>query len=57
MSFSFLPAWAAVRAAASVPCWRGRRKEAGALVLAFVTLPFDCEGNRREAQAQRPWNI
>lgn len=26
--------------------------EAGALVLAFVTLPFDCEGNRREAQAQ-----
>jgi cell division protein FtsZ len=27
-------------------------REAGALVLAFVTLPFDCEGNRREAQAQ-----
>ena len=27
--------------------------EAGALVLAFVTLPFDCEGNRREAQAQQ----
>ncbi len=26
--------------------------EAGALALAFVTLPFDCEGNRREAQAQ-----
>ncbi|MSU59772.1 MAG: hypothetical protein EXS35_16660 [Pedosphaera sp.] len=26
-------------------------KEAGALVLAFVTLPFDCEGNRRQAQA------
>jgi cell division protein FtsZ len=26
-------------------------REAGALVLAFVTLPFDCEGNRREAQA------
>jgi cell division protein FtsZ len=26
--------------------------EAGALVLAFVTLPFECEGNRREAQAQ-----
>jgi cell division protein FtsZ len=26
--------------------------EAGALVLAFVTLPFDCEGNRRETQAQ-----
>ena len=25
--------------------------EAGALVLAFVTLPFECEGNRREAQA------
>ena len=24
-------------------------KEAGALVLAFVTLPFECEGNRREA--------
>ena len=27
--------------------------EAGALVLAFVTLPFECEGNRREAQAQQ----
>lgn len=27
-------------------------REAGALVLAFVTLPFDLEGNRREAQAQ-----
>src|ERR1017187_9633409 len=27
-------------------------REAGALVLAFVTLPFECEGNRREAQAQ-----
>jgi cell division protein FtsZ len=28
-------------------------REAGALVLAFVTLPFDCEGNRRAAQAQQ----
>lgn len=28
-------------------------REAGALVLAFVTLPFECEGNRREAQAER----
>jgi cell division protein FtsZ len=28
-------------------------REAGALVLAFVTVPFDCEGNRREAQAQQ----
>ena len=28
-------------------------REAGALVLAFVTLPFDCEGNRREAAAQQ----
>jgi cell division protein FtsZ len=27
-------------------------REAGALVLAFVTLPFECEGNRREAQAR-----
>jgi cell division protein FtsZ len=26
-------------------------KEAGAFVLAFVTLPFDCEGNRRRSQA------
>ena len=26
-------------------------KEAGALVVAFVTLPFECEGNRRRAQA------
>jgi cell division protein FtsZ len=28
-------------------------KEAGALVLAFVTLPFMCEGNRRQQQAQQ----
>ncbi len=28
-------------------------REAGALVLAFVTLPFECEGNRREQQAQQ----
>jgi cell division protein FtsZ len=27
-------------------------KEAGALVLAFVTLPFDCEGSRRHSQAR-----
>ncbi len=27
-------------------------KQAGALALAFVTLPFDCEGNRRQRQAQ-----
>lgn len=27
-------------------------REAGALVLAFVTLPFDCEGARRQAQAR-----
>ena len=27
-------------------------RESGALVLAFVTLPFDCEGNRRQQQAQ-----
>src|SRR5271166_2719945 len=26
-------------------------KETGALVLAFVTLPFPCEGNRRQQQA------
>jgi len=28
-------------------------KEAGALVLAFVTLPFQCEGNRRRQQAEQ----
>ena len=28
-------------------------KEAGALVLGFVTLPFDCEGRRRQALAQQ----
>lgn len=28
-------------------------KEAGALVLAFVTLPFDCEGNRRQQAARQ----
>ncbi len=27
-------------------------KETGSLVLAFVTLPFACEGNRRQQQAQ-----
>ena len=27
-------------------------RETGALVLGFVTLPFDCEGNRRSAQAR-----
>lgn len=27
-------------------------KETGALVLAFVAMPFDCEGNRRRRQAQ-----
>ena len=28
-------------------------KETGALVLAFATFPFDCEGNRRQRQAQQ----
>ena len=28
-------------------------RETGALVLAFVTLPFDCEGNRRRDQARQ----
>jgi cell division protein FtsZ len=28
-------------------------REAGALVLAFVTMPFECEGNRRESQARQ----
>src|ERR1700761_306735 len=28
-------------------------REAGALALAFVTLPFDCEGRRRESQGQQ----
>lgn len=28
-------------------------RETGALVLAFVTLPFDCEGNRRQEQARQ----
>lgn len=32
-------------------------REAGALVLAFVTLPFDCEGNRREQQADHSLNL
>lgn len=27
-------------------------RENGALVMAFVTMPFDCEGNRRQEQAQ-----
>jgi cell division protein FtsZ len=28
-------------------------KQTGALVLAFITLPFACEGNRRQQQAQQ----
>ncbi|HVU28238.1 MAG TPA: cell division protein FtsZ [Verrucomicrobiae bacterium] len=28
-------------------------KDTGALVLAFATLPFSCEGNRRQSQAQQ----
>ena len=28
-------------------------RDSGALVLAFVTLPFECEGNRRQQQAQQ----
>jgi len=28
-------------------------RESGALVLAFVTLPFDCEGNQRQRHAQQ----
>ncbi|MBE0545755.1 MAG: hypothetical protein IH623_30870 [Verrucomicrobia bacterium] len=28
-------------------------RETGALALAFVTLPFDCEGNRRQQQARQ----
>ncbi len=28
-------------------------REAGALVIAFVSLPFECEGNRREQQADQ----
>lgn len=28
-------------------------RESGALALAFVTLPFDCEGNRRQHQARQ----
>lgn len=28
-------------------------RESGALVLAFVTLPFNCEGNQRQRQAQQ----
>ena len=31
-------------------------RETGALVLAFVTLPFECEGNRRGAQARASLN-
>lgn len=32
-------------------------REAGALVLAFVTLPFECEGNRREQQAEHSLDL
>lgn len=32
-------------------------REAGALVLAFVTLPFECEGNRREQQADHSLDL
>jgi len=33
------------------PVLAGAARETGALVLAFVTLPFLCEGNRRQQQA------
>lgn len=33
------------------PVLAAAAKEAGALVLGFVTVPFDCEGNRRQYQA------
>lgn len=31
-------------------------RESGALVLAFVTLPFHCEGNQRQRQAQQAFD-
>jgi len=34
------------------PVLAGAAKEAGALVLGFVTTPFDCEGGRRQRLAQ-----
>ena len=34
------------------PVLAGAAKEAGALVLGFVTMPFDCEGSRRQRLAQ-----
>ena len=36
-----------------IPVLARAAKETGALVLAFVTLPFACEGNRRQQQAQQ----
>ena len=34
------------------PVLAGAAKEAGALVLGFVTMPFDCEGGRRQRLAE-----
>jgi cell division protein FtsZ len=34
------------------PVLAGAAREAGALVLGFVTMPFDCEGGRRQRLAQ-----
>ncbi len=45
--------WAVAQAVASALCWARAAKETGALVLAFVTLPFLCEGNRRQQQAKQ----
>ncbi len=39
-------------ATGAAPVLAGIAKAAGALVLGFVTLPFDCEGGRRQRQAQ-----
>lgn len=36
-----------------VPVLARAARETGTLVLAFVTLPFDCEGNRRQQQARQ----
>jgi len=35
------------------PVLARKARKAGALTLAFVTLPFDCEGSRRHTQAQK----
>jgi len=54
--FLLIAGLGAARASGISPVLARAAREAGALVLAFVTLPFTCEGNRRQQQAEQDSN-